>query len=55
VVVERQYSLGNPISLPGFVQKTHGKNEIHGDPEADIILIEYLVTGVPIKPHHPTW
>lgn len=50
-------SLGNPISLGGFVQKTQGKNEIHGDPEADIILIEYLVTGVSIKtsPSHHYW
>lgn len=48
---ERQFLMGNPISLGGFVQKTQGKIRDAEPPEADIILIEYLciVTGVLIK------
>jgi hypothetical protein len=35
---------------PGALCKTHrGKRKRFRDPEAGIILIEYLVTGVPIK------
>lgn len=42
--------LGNPISPRSFVEKTQGEyKKRFRDPEADIILIEYLVTGVPIK------